>query len=148
MASDKSFLGTGWSFPPEFNRQAGNVKLVSREEDINQSLSILLSTSLGERVMQPKYGCDLIDFQFEPVNNSLLSYLRDLVENAILLYEPRVKLENVEIMPAESFDLIEGRLKISVDYMIIESNSRFNYVYDFYLREANTPITNQNSGQI
>ncbi len=143
MATDTSFLGTGWSFPPEFNRDLGAVKLVSEVQDINESLSILLSTSLGERVMQPRYGCNLADFQFEPANNSLLSYLVDLVENAILLYEPRVRVENIDITPAESFDLIEGRLKISVDYIISETNSRFNYVYDFYLREANTPIANQ-----
>lgn len=140
MATDSSFLGTGWSFPPEFNRKAGTVTLVSKVEDINQSLSILLSTSLGERVMQPKYGCNLLDFQFEPVNNSLLSYLEDLVENAILIYEPRIVAKNIEITPAESFDLIEGRLRISVDYEVSETNSRFNFVYDFYLREADRTI--------
>lgn len=143
MADNSSFLGIGWSFPPEFNRQTANVKLVSEVEDINQSLGILLSTSLGERVMQPRYGCDLMDFQFEPTNNSLLSYLRDLVDNAILLFEPRIKAERIDITPAESFDLVEGKIEISVDYVVTESNTRFNYVYDFYLREANIPITNQ-----
>ena len=55
---DKRFLGTGWAFPPEFHRygeQAG-VKLVSEEEDIRESLGILLSTRPGERIMQPGYG--------------------------------------------------------------------------------------------
>lgn len=144
MNDELNFLGIGWSFPPEFNRHTSQVKLVASEEDINQSLNILLSTSLGERVMQPKYGCDLMDFQFEPTNNSLLSYIKDLVENSILIYEPRIKIEKISITPAESFDLIEGRMTIEVDYVIHETNSRFNYVYDFYLREANTPITNQN----
>ena len=49
-----SFLGTGWSFPPEFNNMTGTVEMVSNVDDINQSLQILLSTTLGERVMQPK----------------------------------------------------------------------------------------------
>ena len=142
MNNELSFLGTGWSFPPEFNRQTRQVKLVANEEDINQSLNILLSTSLGERVMQPKYGCDLMDFQFEPTNNSLLSYIKDLVENSILIFEARISVEKITITPAESFELIEGRMTIEVEYVIIETNSRFNYVYDFYLREANTPITN------
>ena len=53
--SDKSFLGTGWSFPPEFNPY-GSVKKVSDEEDIRESLVILLSTSPGERIMQPTYA--------------------------------------------------------------------------------------------
>ena len=140
---ENSFLGTGWSFPPEFNRDIGQVKLVSGVEDIDQSLDILLATSLGERVMQPKYGCNLVDFQFEPANNSLISYLVDLVDNAILLFEPRIQVEKISITPPESFDLIEGRITIHVDYVVRETNSRFNYVYDFYLREANIPITNQ-----
>lgn len=144
MANDDSFLGTGWSFPPEFDKDTGKVKLVTKTEDINQSLTILLSTSLGERVMQPKYGCNLVEFEFEPTNNALISYLIDLVENAILIYEPRIEVENIQITSPGSFDLLEGKLLISVDYKVRETNSRFNYVYDFYLREANVPITNQN----
>ena len=132
-----SFLGTGWAFPPRFSRQTGSVELVSREIDINQSLRILFSTSLGERVMQPDFGCNLLDWQFEPTSNGMLNYLRDLIERAILYHEPRIKAERVEVTPAASFDLIEGRLKIEVDYSISGTNSRFNFVYDFYLRELN-----------
>lgn len=137
---EKSFLGTGWAFPPEFNRQLGSVKLVSNVQDINESLQILLSTSLGERVMQPKYGCNLADFQFEPANTTFLSYIHDLIENAILLYEPRIILERLEVAPDGSLDLLEGRIRIFVDYRITQSNTRFNYVYDFYIREANLSI--------
>ncbi len=140
MATERSFLGSGWSFPPEFNREASVVKIVNEIDDIQESLNILLTTSLGERVMQPQYGCNLLDFQFEPTNNSLLSYLKDLVENAILIYEPRIVVENIEITPAESFDLIEGRLRISIDYEVSETNSRYNFVYDFYLQEADQSI--------
>ena len=140
MENEKSFLGTGWSFPPQFNAESGEVELVSEVEDINQSLHILLSTSLGERVMQPTYGCNLKDYQFEPTNVSLISFLKDLIENAILIYEPRIKLERIEITDPASYDLIEGKLQILVDYTVAQTNSRFNYVYDFYLREANQPI--------
>ena len=140
MAEDKSFLGRGWSFPPQFNLDSGTTEMVEEVDDINQSLAILLSTSLGERVMQPKYGCNLKDFQFEPLNNSLIGFLQDLIERAILLYEPRIQLQELDITPPGSFDLIEGKITISIDYLVVASNSRFNYVYDFYLREANRPI--------
>lgn len=133
---DKSFLGIGWSFPPSFNAASGTVDMVREVEDINQSLQILLSTSLGERVMQPLYGCNLNDYQFEPVNNALLVFLRDLVERAILYYEPRIRTEKIDITPADSLDLFEGLLKISVDYRVENSNTRFNFVYDFYVQEA------------
>ena len=137
---NNSFLGRGWSFPPSFDKTVGRVNMVSDEEDINQSLNILLSTSLGERVMQPTYGCNLVDFQFEPLNVGLIGYLKDLVENAILYFEPRIIVENIQVTEVDSFDLIEGKFTISVDYIIDGTNSRYNYVYDFYLREANRPI--------
>ncbi len=90
--------------------------------------------------MQPKYGCNLSDYQFEPVNSNLLAFLKDMVENALLYHEPRIVVEEVTITQPGSFDLIEGRLTIEVDYRIIETNSRYNYVYDFYLREADRNI--------
>jgi phage baseplate assembly protein W len=132
----RSFLGTGWKIPPTFDLQSGAVELVSNEADIKESLDILLSTSLGERVMQPRYGCDLQDYIFEPLNAAMIGFLRDLVENAILFYEPRIKVEEITVVPMDSPDLIEGRFTIAVDYTIASTNSRYNYVYDFYLLEA------------
>lgn len=135
-----SFLGTGWSFPPTFNTGSGTVDMVSNVVDINQSLNILLSTSLGERPLQPKYGCNLNDYVFEPLNNSVIGLIKDRVEHAILFYEPRIVAENIEVTAADSFDLIEGRFTITVEYSIPGTNSRFNYVYDYYKNEALIPL--------
>jgi phage baseplate assembly protein W len=132
----KSFLGRGWAFPPAFDPESGTVEMVADLEDIRQSLQILLSTSLGERVMQPDYGCNLEDYMFESLSNNLIGIIKHHVENAILFYEPRIIAEKVEVTTADSFDLIEGKFTISVEYVIPETNSRFNYVYDYYLREA------------
>ncbi len=134
-----SFLGTGWSFPPTFDLESQTVELVSDIEDIKQSLNILLSTSLGERIMQPDYGCNLNDYMFEAMNNSLIGIIKHHVETAILFYEPRILVDNVDVS-AEFSDLIEGRITITVSYTIPETNSRFNYVYDYYLKEASGPV--------
>ncbi len=133
---DKAYLGTGWAFPPTFDKRSRSVRLVSAETDIAQSLEILLSTSLGERVMQPEYGCNLKDYQFESIDNAFLGFIKDLVERAILYYEPRIRLEKVAVTEADSIELFEGLIKINVTYEIESTNTRFNYVYDFYLREA------------
>ena len=131
-----SFLGTGWAFPPEFNRESGTVEMVSDEEDIKQSLNILLSTSLGERVMQPKYGCNLSDYLFEGLSSSTIAYIKERVANSILYYEPRIVVEKIDVTSDDSTDLLEGKFTITVDYSIPGTNSRFNYVYDFYKNEA------------
>jgi len=131
-----SFLGTGWAFPPTFDRSSGSVDMVSNVEDINESLNILLSTTLGERVMQPRYGCNLQDYIFESLSSSMIGYLKDRVENSILFYEPRIIAEKIEVSDDGSFDLIEGRFIITIEYTIPGTNSRFNFVYDYYKNEA------------
>ena len=135
-----SFLGTGWAFPVEFDREAATVEMVSDYQDIEQSLNILLSTTLGERVLQPEYGCNLNDYMFESLSSTLIGIIKHHVENAILYYEPRIVAENVDVTSSDSFDLIEGKFTITVEYSIPETNSRFNYVYDYYLNEASRPV--------
>jgi phage baseplate assembly protein W len=61
------------------------------------------------------------------------------VENSILFYEPRIIVENVDVTAADSTDLIEGKFTITVEYTIPETNSRYNYVFDYYLNEAARP---------
>jgi len=141
MDEEKQFLGRGWAFPPSFDLQNGTVEMAAEVADINQSLEILLSTSLGERVMLPEYGCNLRDYQFESMNASLIGFLRDLVETAILYYEPRILVEKIEISESTSQEAIQGILLISVDYIVRNTNSRFNFVFPFYRNEAVGEIT-------
>jgi len=133
MGDDPSFLGTGWNFPPTFTEGGADVATVSDAEDIHQSLQILFATSLGERVMQDDYGCDLGRFLFEEIDRSLLNSLTGLVSDAILFHEPRIALNNLQISDAEA---VAGLLLIQIDYTIRTTNSRYNMVYPFYLSEA------------
>jgi uncharacterized protein len=130
----KSFLGTGWGFPVRFLKKPEyGVEMVSEVQDIEQSLALLLSTRPGERVMRPDYGCNLEDMLFEPVNTSLLTYIKDIISKAVLYYEPRVNLREI-IIRTEA--VAEGRVLIELDLIIRTSNTRFNFVYDYYKREA------------
>jgi hypothetical protein len=138
MLEREKFLGRGWSFPPTFVKKEGfaELEMVEAKEDIEQSLDILLSTSLGERVMQPRYGCNLKDYLFEPMSAAFIGRVRDLISNAILYYEPRIEILQLNVSNSGSQDAIEGRLIIELEYMIRTTNSRFNYVYNFYINEA------------
>jgi uncharacterized protein len=131
--TDKSFLGTGWSFPPSFQLSTKELVLTSGEEDIKRSLEILLSTTIGERFLQPLYGCNLEQYVFEPLNATISTEIRLTVKNAIELYEPRLKLMAVKL--GTEF-IMEGRIDIVVEYDIIATNTRHNLVYPFYINEA------------
>lgn len=132
MNDKKSFLGTGWGFPPTFKKGSASVGMVADVEDIHQSLQILLTTRIGERIMRPGYGCNTERLLFEPLNTSLQTYMQDLVKRAILRYEPRIKLDKVSLEPTP----LEGRILLKVDYTVKGTNSRYNFVYPFYLEEG------------
>jgi phage baseplate assembly protein W len=135
--TDRSFLGTGWSFPPSFTQGGADVEMVSDAEDIQQCLQILLSTSPGERVMRDDFGCDLNGQMFEEINQGLINSLTGLISDAVLYHEPRITLNGVDVSESESQP---GLLLIELDYTVRSTNSRYNMVYPFYLNEAATPI--------
>lgn len=133
MADENQFLGKGWSFPPTFENQGRSVRMVEAENDIRQSLGILLSTSLGERVMHPTFGWKRDALLFEPLSTSFAAYLKREIEMAVLFFEPRIDLN------ALAFDTPpdrEGLVEIRLDYTIRTTNARTNLVYPFYLDEA------------
>lgn len=135
MAEDKSFLGTGWAFPPEFNKR-GTVKRVTAENDIAESLHILLSTTPGERLMQPTYGCGLKSHVFDEINQGTITVITDLVKRAILFFEPRVVVERITVNTANEEDSRNGLIRIHIDYIVRSTNNRHNIVYPFYLAEG------------
>jgi len=133
MASNKEFLGRGWTFPPQFNRAESRVEMTQGYEDIEKSLEILLGTRKGERVLLPDYGCNLDEMVFETFNESVKTYLADMVKSAILYHEPRI--EPLQITIDDSY-ITEGRLMIEIEFLVRATNSRFNKVYPFYLEEG------------
>ena len=129
---DNHFLGRGWSFPPTFDKDTGTVAMVSAEEDIFQSLEIILSTHPQERIMQPDFGCDLSQFMFEEISQSLITAIKGAISDAILYHEPRINLDDIAIDEGQE----QGLLLINLTYTVRQTNSRFNLVYPFYLNEA------------
>lgn len=131
--NDKAFLGRGWSFPPEFRKGNNATCMVKEEEDIRQSLRILLETEPGERVHRYDFGCGLKRFVYEPITVSVQTLMEDVIRNAILNFEPRIILDEILFNQEQS---AEGILYIELEYTIRSTNNRSNLVYPFYLREG------------
>ena len=129
----KSFLGTGWSFPPTFDAFSNTVLMTSDEADIQLSIQILLATRRGERVMVPDYGCNLDEMLFEPITTTFKTYISEMIRTAILFYEPRIDLHSVQIDDSQDAG---GIINILLDYTVRTTNSRFNFVYPFYKNEG------------
>ena len=133
----RAYLGTGWSFPPTFSRIDDCVLMVSDERDVRESLWILFSTMLGERIMVPEYGTGLRRMVFHNITASAITGIRNLVHKAILRWEPRITVDEVAVQPDATVD---GLVLITVYYSVRKTNARNNFVYPFYHREATTPV--------
>ncbi|PZF73387.1 GPW/gp25 family protein [Taibaiella soli] len=130
--TDKSFLGTGWSFPPTFRREWYGVEMLSEEADVYSSIGIILATMTGERVMLPTFGCNLRPYVFEPMNVPNIAMIEKIVKEALVLHEPRIIVESIASTPDQN----NGVLSIDIQYSIITTNTRYNYVFPFYMNEA------------
>lgn len=133
MKHRKTFLGIGWKFPPTFDKNTKSIVMVSEDEDIKESLMILLSTRPGERIMLPEYGCDTQTLVFDAIDATNISIMKRMIERAILYFEPRITLDQIDI----DFDnQLEGLLNIKLSYTIRKTNTRSNMVYPYYIIEG------------
>lgn len=128
------FIGTGWAFPPAFTAGGADVAMAQDEQDIMESLQILLATSLGERVMREDYGCNLRDYLFEELDQRLLSNLRLAVADSIRLHETRIETEDIRFDVQADFQ--QSVIYIRIGFRVRTTNSRYNMVYPFYLTES------------
>jgi Bacteriophage baseplate protein W len=126
---DATFVGRGFSWPMEVDH-TGSVRLTDTAEDIDRSMRIVLMTAPGERVMRPRFGCDIWDLLFEPVTPNLLGLIASAVYEALGQWEPRVEVD--EVVPVPDVD-DGGLVRVTVTYHVKATNDRRNLVFPFYV---------------
>lgn len=134
----KEFLGRGLAFPVEVD-DAGLLPQATAESKVQQSLLLILGTARGERVMNPEFGSRLHELLFEPNHAGTRGRVVRLVTEAVIQWEPRIELMRVDVTTDTT---MPSKLLVDIEYRIRATNSRFNLVYPFYLREgshANAP---------
>jgi phage baseplate assembly protein W len=129
----KAFLGRGVAFPVSVDDK-GSVVLAQYEEDIRQAIRIILATDPGERVMRPDFGAGLRALLFEPINTHTTALARHRVEQALILWEPRIDSIAVKVDSQPK----AGLLNIDIRYRVRTTNTFYNLVYPFYLQEGRT----------
>ncbi len=129
----KSFLGTGFYFPIEVDEATGRMRTVSLEEDIIQSIRIILMTRKGERVMRPEFGCDIHSYAFGTMDYTTLVQMEHAVREALTLWEPRITQVEVEVHDEQDG---EGTLLIEISYVVRSTNTPYNLVYPYYINEG------------
>lgn len=126
------FFGKGWAFPIRPGPD-GALALIEDEDLVRNSLFLILSTSPGERLMRPTFGCGIHDLVFQANTAALRGEVEIRVREALVRWEPRIDVLNVhtDTSPTEPTQLL-----VRIDYRLRSNNSLFNLVYPFFLQEG------------
>jgi uncharacterized protein len=130
----KAFLGVGWAFPPSVGSDGGNA-IVMYDDDVKQSIRIILGTDQGERVMRPDFGAGLRSFVFGVISATTLQRVKTRVQDALAKWEPRIDIVQIKVT-LDSSD--RSALLIDITYRVRSTNTLQNLVYPFYLQEGSS----------
>jgi uncharacterized protein len=128
----KDFLGKGWKFPVRTDAQ-GRIALSEYEDDIKEAIRIILGTAKGERLMRPDFGCGIHEYVFASMNAVNLNLIENSVREALTLWEPRIEVLSVKVNVQNADN---GKLITNIEYKVRATNTQFNLVYPFYLKEG------------
>lgn len=133
MDERKDFLGRGWAMPVALDPRSGRLAVAEYEEDIRQSILIILETAPGERLMRPDFGCGIHELAFGVIDSTLLQRVRSVVSEALRQYEARIEVLEVD---ADAGGAASGLLKVEIEYRVRKTNQTGNLVFPFYYREG------------
>ena len=123
-----SHIGSGVGFPLKTNL-SGGLQISQESRNLEESIHLILRTSLGERLYRPDFGSRLSELVFAPLNTHTLLLLRLYVEEALEAWEPRIEIDEILTDP----DPIKGRVDILIRYHSLENYDSRSLVYPFYL---------------
>lgn len=131
MSAGDSIIGVGWKFPIRVNAKGG-IPFSSGPDRIQDAIWIILSTSLGERVMREAFGAGVNDYVFQSNSDAVRVQLAATVSAALARWEPRITQVNVSVQDGTE----PSQVLIVIDYQISSTNELFNLVYPLYLQEG------------
>lgn len=126
----EEILGRGWHFPPSFSKSDNEAAMISGEEDVERSIYVIIHTKLGERIMRNEFGSNIYDLLFEPLNENMKTYMTSTLKGSLADNEPRINVENITLVQD---DPALGRVDITIEFTMIETNVTKNLVVPFYV---------------
>ena len=109
----RGFKDISMSF--EVNPITDDIIGVKNDTAIARSIRNLVLTSPGERFFNPKLGSEVSEILFDTVDDISAAVIKDEIEQTIIKFEPRVKLEDVKVKG----DFDNNQFNITVTYDVI-----------------------------
>jgi phage baseplate assembly protein W len=96
------------------NEYLKDVQVLYDIEAVKNSVATALLTSPGDKILSPTYGVDLRRYIFEPIDDFISDIIKDDIETKLPKSEPRIKINNVEVMGDEDNNTYWINLQIDV----------------------------------
>lgn len=133
MSQSKKFLGRGFAFPPQIDAATGRFVMAENEEDIRQSIYIILMTRMKERAMLPDFGSNIHDYLFGVPDSDFELKINREIQEALMKYEPRIVNVQTEV---DKKDMGKGVIYLNISYLVRSTNNPNNLVFPYYLEEG------------
>jgi hypothetical protein len=124
----EEFIGSGLAFPIRIDR-TGGIALVSRDDEVEESMRVILGTAFGERPMRPEFGCAIHDLLFGSIDATTAGQIAYEVRASLRRWEPRIEVHEVIVTPDESRDTL---VYVDIRYSFSDTNDPRNLVFPFY----------------
>lgn len=129
---EKEILGTGWAFPPSFDKNGLEAEMLHGGDDVANSIYLILHTKIGERIMRRTFGSNIHELLFEPLNQNMKTYMSATLAEALRLNEPRIVVTDLKLTQEDPFT---GKVDISITYTHIKTQTQNNLVIPYQLPE-------------
>ena len=133
MINEVDFLGRGFSFPPKIDKVTGRFVMASGDNDVKQSIYIILTTKKNEYAMLPEFGSDLFNYVFGLPDPANISLARESIIEALTIWEPRIEGVDVSI---DMGGLKDGKVIFDINYFVRSTNAPANLVFPYYLYDT------------
>jgi Bacteriophage baseplate protein W len=127
-----SVFGRSMSFPPRVGAD-GRFVWSEGEDNIRESIGVILKTDFSERVGVSDFGAGLSRFLFEPNNPATHAQLQDAIQRALTRWEQRIQVEAVDV--AASATDPESALA-TITYRLVATAARARFVANIPLAPA------------
>jgi len=102
--SDKLLGGRGLSFPTGKNETMGGFFAVNTGvKKVKDALHQLLKTERGERLMLPKFGCNLRKFLFQPLDSLTFQAIKEEVLFSCYNYLKGATVQKIRVLKGDDF---------------------------------------------
>ncbi len=119
----------GWKFPVQLDEVTGKIKTVEDNENIKQSIKIILDTQKEERKIVPSFGSNIRSYMFEVVDPIFISDIKRSVSSSIEIWQEHIDDLNVSVKASNGS---VAKVEVNIDYItdIEPTQERFTKKFD------------------